>query len=137
MVSTTHKLRIYQIICIVFVLLSSIFYIHLPKHPNRGAMTFGQWIVVLAAIYCGVMGFTMQRKLVRGINRNSGQASATTPLRLRMSGNLIRLASATAVCMWEFLLQVFGGPAWLVDTLFGMGLVLLLIWKPGSCPALK
>jgi hypothetical protein len=39
--------------------------------------------------------------------------------------------------LWEFLLQVFGGPAWLVDTLFGMGLVLLLIWKPGSCPALK
>jgi hypothetical protein len=137
MVSPTNKLRIFQIICIVFVLLLLFPLIYFPGHPSRGAMNFSQWIAVLAAVYCAVTGFTMQRQFVRGRNRSSGQAPAVAPLRRWMGGNLIRLAYATAVCLWAYLLQIFGGPVWLVYALFGMGLVLLLIWRPGNCPALK
>jgi hypothetical protein len=47
---------------------------------------------------------------------------------------VIRIASAASVGLWALVLKNSGGPALLVNSLFGIGLVLLLIWRPGTIP---
>jgi hypothetical protein len=34
------------------------------------------------------------------------------------------------------ILNFVGSPTWLVGAMFGLGLILLLIWSPGSSPAI-
>jgi hypothetical protein len=35
---------------------------------------------------------------------------------------------------WALLLSEFAGPPWIVKALFGLGLLLLLVWTPGAVP---
>jgi hypothetical protein len=51
-----------------------------------------------------------------------------------MAGHLIRLAFAIAVSLYGFLLHIVGGPGWLAISLIALGLILLLVWKPGDAP---
>jgi len=38
------------------------------------------------------------------------------------------------VGLWGLLLYEFHGPLWITDVLFGLGVILLLIWRPSAGP---
>jgi hypothetical protein len=105
----------------------------IQKTPHRIPVV--HWLIVVLAIWSAVSGFTMQRRIVNGPTRTQRRAKTSTPVSRWRAGNLVRLASATSVGLWAFVLCEFGSPAWLVNTFFAIGLLLLLTWRPGASPA--
>ena len=126
-----RQLRYFQITCLVFVALSIWVLGRFPVHFTGRAISFSQWIVVLCATYCVLIGFWIQRRVLRA-NR-SGKRRSTLLGRWR-AGHVLRLASAVSVCLWAFVLRIIGGPTWLVNTIFAVGVILLLVWRPGTRP---
>jgi len=51
-----------------------------------------------------------------------------------MAGHLIRLTCNLSVSLYGFVLHIVGGPEWLAASLMALGLILLLIWRPGDVP---
>lgn len=133
MSTPTRHLRLMQVGCVLLVL-ASIWLSRFGKHEGQGGNTTGHWFVVGLALWCAVSGFTMQRKLRRA-PRTQRLSNASTPLSRWKAGHLMRLGSATAVALWALVLSEFGGPSVFVNALFGIGLALLLVWRPGAIPA--
>jgi hypothetical protein len=101
----------------------------------RNAISPGHWLVILLAIWSGVAGFTLQRRINRGARWSQNLLQTSAALRRWRAGHLIRLSSATAVGMWGVVLHYTAGPEWLVNVLLGLAVLLLLIWRPGATPA--
>lgn len=127
-----RQLRLLQIGCIVVVLAS--FRLALRVQGTTHGSPIVRWIFVVLALVCIVQGFTLQQRIVRP--RNSSRVRSTPFTRWR-AGNIARLMFATAVGLYGLVLSQYGGPPWLVNSLFAIGLFLLLVWKPGISPNLK
>ena len=130
MVPAARVLRFVQLACIVLVLASAVISI-LGRQLTSSALTGRHWLVLAAACYSAVSGFTMQRRIVR---RKSNSASST-PLTRWRAGHLIRLMSATTAGISGLLFFELAGPIQLVYVLLAAGLLLLLSWTPGSPPS--
>jgi hypothetical protein len=128
-----RRLRIFQIIAIVYVLFLFLLVRILPATSGASAITPVKLIIVFLALYCAFGGFTLQRRLHRVPARPKAVVKST-PVRRWMVGHVIRLAFAIAVSLYGFLLHVLGGPEWLATLLIALGLILLLIWRPGDEP---
>lgn len=129
------QLRFFQLICIAFAVLLMWIAIDLPiRHPARGQGTV-EWLIEFCAIYSAVMGFVVQRRMADDESQPKPSARQSTPLKRWMKGHVIRLSSAASVCVFALVLQLMGGMAWEVFALFGLGMVLLLMWAPGESPA--
>jgi hypothetical protein len=126
------QLRFVQIACIMTVLVSIVVSLDLRKTPH--GITSVHWIVIVLAIWSAVSGFRLQRKIVNDPVRSQQRSRTSTPFTRWRAGNLMRLASATSVGLWALVLCVYGGPAWVVNIFFALGLLLLLIWRPGTSP---
>ncbi len=48
-----------------------------------------------------------------------------------------RLGLATSLGPYGLILRVFGGRQWQANCLLALGMILLLIWKPGQSPNLQ
>jgi hypothetical protein len=131
-----EQLRVYQVICVLFVAACILLSRSLVPEAEHASSAV-QFFVILVAVWSAFSGFRLQRLLARD-RSNSVQRSTTrkksTPFTRWRAGHLMRLVSATSVALWGFVLFYLGGSTWLVDALFGSGLVLLLIWSPGSSP---
>ena len=127
------QLRLYQITCILLVV-ACVYLSGVDRREAHSTMTLVQWLIVLAAIYSAVSGFTLQRRIVRVRNPSLRSNLRSTPLSRWKAGHLLRLACATSAGLWAYLLHLFDGPDRLVYVLFGIGLLLLLIWQPGTYP---
>src|SRR5882762_6723282 len=125
-----RQLRLVQVACILLVV-ACILVTNFGKHERPDAITITQWLVIVSAIWTAVSGFTVQRRIVRP-RPGSGRS---TPFSRWRAGHMLRLWSAAMVGAWALVLHEIGGPAWLVDTLFTLGLLLLLTWRPGASPA--
>jgi hypothetical protein len=99
------------------------------------SISAGQWVAIVAAIWCGVSGFTLQRRVNRIETRPPKRARKSTPLGRWRAGHLLRLTAATAVGLWGLVLHYSRGPEWIVNAFLGLALLLLLIWMPGAPPA--
>jgi len=128
-----RHLRLMQVGCILLVL-ACIWVSRLGKHESQGGITAVHWVVTGAALWSAVSGFTLQRKLSR-TPKSQRVSNTSTPASRWKAGHVLRLASAAAVAMWALYLSELGGPPVLVNALFAIGVVLLLIWKPGAIPA--
>lgn len=128
-----NQLRLVQAACVVVVLTSIRVSLRIQKTPH-GISTV-QWLVIALAIGSAVSGFTLQRQIVKGPVRPQRRSKTLTPFTRWKAGNLVRLACATSVGLWALVLNEYGGPAWLVNSFFAIGLLLLLIWRPGASPA--
>lgn len=129
-----RQLRLVQATCLL-VLGACILLTYWRGHENLGTSSsvgVGQGIIILLALWSATSGFTMQRKLQR---RTQARSSKSTPFTRWRTGHIFRLWSATAVAIWALLLYDFHGPLWIADVLFGLAMVLLLIWKPDIAPA--
>ena len=128
-----RQLRLVQATCLL-VLGACIVLAYWRAHENRGTSSsvgFGQGIIILLALWSAASGFTTQRKLQR---RTQASSSKSTPFTRWRAGHIFRLWSATAVGIWALLLYDFHGPMWIADVLFGVAILLLLIWKPDIAP---
>jgi uncharacterized membrane protein len=76
-----------------------------------------------------------QRLIDRAKVRSPRLRRAHNPIAGWTVGHMIRLANAESVCLSALALYVIGGPGWLVDVLFVVGMLLLLTWHPGAVPA--
>jgi hypothetical protein len=130
----TRTLRMCQIACIALVLFCLLMVFQIPTSSGRNSSPAMQWIAIAGALSCAVEGFNMQKKILRG-PRNRRVGSKSTPVSRWMVGNVLRIAFAVSVSLWGFLSHIYGSPGWLAVSLIGVGLILLLIWRPGSCPA--
>ena len=94
-----------------------------------------QLVIIVAAIWSAVAGFTLQKKLretrIPGISKPS---SKSTPSSRWKAGHVVRLWTATAVGLWGLVLILSGGSKVIADLLFGSSLAVLLIWKPNQAP---
>lgn len=130
-----RQLRLLQIVCVVFVASCFIFTRTLFRQaePDR---SFEQGLFVLLALWSVYSGFRLQRMFSRvRTSAHLPPDNRSTPIRRWQAGHLMRIASATSVGLWGMILHFVGSPPWLVGAMFGLGLVLLLIWSPGSNPA--
>jgi hypothetical protein len=129
-----RQLRFVQLGCLL-LLVACIVLAYWRAHGNPGissSVGFGQRIIILLALWSAAWGFTMQRKLQR---RTRASTSKSTPFTRWRAGHIVRLWSALTVGIWALLLYDFHGPLWIADVLFGLALLLLLIWKPDIAPA--
>jgi len=90
-------------------------------------------LVILLALWSATSGFTLKRKLQR---RSQSKSSKTTPFTRWRAGHIFRLWSATACGLWGLVLFEFHGLLWIADVLFGVAILLMLIWKPDAAPDL-
>ena len=121
-----RQLRVKQILCISFLALIVLLrHLGFLGNSPRRAMNFSQFLVIGAALWSALSYFTIQRRLT--VRPQS--------LGRWMTNHLVRLGSATSVGMWALLLYYLGGPRWVVDALSVIGLILLMIWKPGASPS--
>src|SRR5882762_794026 len=130
MTAPERQPRLVQIGCILLVA-ACIAVRYMDNHEARGAITIAQAAVILAAVWSGISGFTMQRRFQE---IRIAPSSKSTPFSRWRAGHLVRLWSATAVGGWGLVLYNVGGPSWLVGSFFAVALLLLLIWKPVAKP---
>jgi hypothetical protein len=128
-----RTLRIYQIVCILLTLYFFRVIHMLPGLEGQSAMTPLKWIILALALYSAAGGFYMQKRLLR-TPRDPRIAARSTPAKRWMVANVVRLAFATAVSLYGLVLHFNGGPESLVVLLIALGLILLLIWRPGPVP---
>jgi len=124
-----RHLRLVQSGEILFVV--ACFFVKRIGTVETHAVSAGQWFVIVAAIWCAISGFTLQRR----VNHPRNLPRKSTPLGRWKAGHLYRLTSATAVGLWGLVVHYTGAPEWLVNVLLGVAILLLLIWKPGTAPA--
>lgn len=134
---SVRKLRAVQIFCLVLALSACWLVAHSGKPKNNGEIGPIQWVIVLAAVYCALSGLTLQRKITKGPSRPRPTKTASTPSSRWGVGHLFRLASACSVAMWGAIIPICKGPLWLAYVLCGLGILLLLVWSPGTEPGAK
>ena len=134
MSNTERQLRLVQSGASLFILVC-FFIKRIGAVETRDAISSLQWLVVVAAIWSAVSGFTIQRRINRGGTRPQPPSSKSTQLGRWRTGNLIRLSTATAVGLWGLVLHYSAGPEWLVNIFLGVAMLLLLIWRPGPTPS--
>jgi hypothetical protein len=96
--------------------------------------TLVQWIVIALALWCAWNGFLVQGVIVRGPKTRPRRSATSTPFTRWRAGNMARLAFATSVGLYGLIPRVFGGPHCQANCLLALGMILLLVWKPGQSP---
>jgi hypothetical protein len=126
-----RRLRAFQIGYLAFTLPVLWLILQRRAHATAKMALWGECFILFFVIYSVWSGFHLQKKIVDRIGKPGYRRS---PLKTWQAGHLIRLASAVSVCLWAVVLQLFGGPMWLVYFVFGAGVILLLICRPGVRP---
>ena len=117
-------LRFVQVILIFIVLRLSL----LPAKylPRFMQFTWTRWLIVVLAVYSGIAGVFFQRRFA---GRSSLSAQSRWSVR-----QVVYLGCSLSVAMYGFLLRIAGGPFWVAVALYAAGLILLVIWSPGTVP---
>lgn len=126
----TMRLRLGQITGIL-LLLECMRLSRSMGHEWNGTLSAAHWFFIVAGVWAGILGFTVQRRIV---NRPRRSSSTSTPFTRWRAGNIVRIVMAYTVGLYGFCLSVFGGPPLAVRALFALGLLLLLVWTPAPVP---
>jgi hypothetical protein len=132
---TQRQLRLVQSACLL-VVVACIVLAYWKAHEigaTSGSVGTGPAIIILLALWSASSGFIWQRRLQR---RGQAISSKPTPFTRWRAGHIFRLWSATSVGIWAVLLYDFHGPLWIANVLFGVAILLLLIWRPNAAPTL-
>jgi hypothetical protein len=129
------QLRVMQIAFIVSVML--FYYVGSTiHHPVQAVSRTLQWAIVCCAVASVLMGFVVQRTLLRTPSPSRPVPQGSTARSRWFVGHLLRFATAESVALFGLVLLTLGGPSTEVYLLFGASLLLLLLWQPGNIPAL-
>lgn len=133
MLTTERHFRLIQVFCVIVVL--ACFQVALKINKTSPQITPIQWVVIGMGVWATMSGFILERKIVSYPKRASRPSTRSTPLSRWRAGNLVRVASATAVALWGLVLRSNGGSASVAYTLIAIGGLLLLTWRPSARPA--
>jgi hypothetical protein len=125
--------RFLQCAFIISVLLF-IYVLHIVHPAPHSVNASLQWGIVFCAIASALVGFYVQRMLLRFPNQPLSATQGSNLLRPWFTGHLLRFATAESVALFGFLLRMLGSSSILVTVLFMGGLLLLLLWQPGAIP---
>lgn len=105
------------------------FYIGFGEWAEKPSAETGweTWLVVGLALWAAYSGFRMYRIVLR--------RAATRPeaerVKARGVAQLARLACAEAIVLWGYVARiVVHGPTWVAFGLYGLGIFLLIAWRP-------
>lgn len=133
-----RTLRIMQIVFVAYILLLFWILHMLPTAPAPHSMSPFAWSIVCVALLSGVLGFVLQswilRVPIRPAPTSSQSASRNSPIRRWFAGHVIRMSFSLAVSLYGVILHSTGAPNSAVFSLVGLGLILILLWKPGEIP---
>jgi hypothetical protein len=130
---TKRLLRIIQISFIVASLM--IIDVSRKIHPQaRNVNASLQWAIVFIAIGVTLSGFLVQRLMLRAQSQSLPAAHNSTLRDWWFIRHILRFAFAQAVVLFGFILHILGSTSILVTVLYVSGILLLLIWWPGTCP---
>jgi FtsH-binding integral membrane protein len=127
------QLRVMQVVMIVSVPLF-FFVSRTLQSPAQSVNASIQWVIVLCAAGSALLGFIVQPILLRARSQSLPPALNSTPLGPWRAGHIVRFATAESVALFGFVLRALGCSPNLVYLLFGSGLLLLLLWRPGAIP---
>src|SRR5450432_2525974 len=135
MAKAERLLRFLQLACILLLALCIllVYFGVLRTGEPRPTISLTQGGVILLALWSGVSGFTVQRRLLSV--RTQRASTKSTPFTRWRAGHVFRLWSAVTVAVWGLVLNAIHGPLWIVGLLLAVSLTLLLIWRPGVNPA--
>lgn len=131
--SATARLRLVQIGCVLMVL-ASIWVSRLGHHEWQGSLALCHWIVMVAALWAAISGFSLQRRIVNRSPSSRKASSISTAFTRWRAGHILRLWTAMTVGLSALLLSEFAGPPMMVNAFFGLSLLVLLVWTPGAVP---
>ena len=126
-VRTLQCAMIVSVLMFIFVL----HIIHPTPHSVNASL---EWSIVFCAIGSALMGFIVQRMMLRGPSQSLPATENSTLLRPWFAGHVLRFATAESVALFGFALRMMGSSSILVTGLFVSSLVLLLLWQPGPVP---
>src|SRR5882724_6075948 len=129
------QLRVLQIICLAVAAAACLMVARLGNPRGSGEAGTIQWVIALVALYTAVSSFTVQRKLTNGPIRPHATKTASTPFSRWRAGHFARPFFAVSVVLWGDVLRISGGPLWMGYALCSLGIILLLLWSPGTAPA--
>jgi hypothetical protein len=127
------QLRIVQVAIIVSVGL--FYYVCSMIQPaEQSVNSTMQSAIVLCAIASALMGFIVQRIMLRVPSQPFPEKQNSILFSRWYAGHILRFATAESVALFGVVLHVLGSSSSLVTTMFASSIVLLLIWQPGTCP---
>ena len=119
-----RQLRFAQVVSILIVLRLS--FLPAKYLPHLGQFTWARWLLIVLAVYSGTAGIFFQRRF-------TGRHSLSTQSRWSVK-HVVYLGCSLSVAMCGVLLRIVGGPFWVVTALYAAGIILLVIWSPGTVP---
>jgi len=96
MSSPERQLRLVQCSLIVFIVVC-FFVKRIGRLETHDALSPVQWLIIVAAIWSAISGFTVQRRINRIGSRSQTQPRRSTPVSRWRTGHLVRLWTATAM----------------------------------------
>jgi F0F1-type ATP synthase membrane subunit c/vacuolar-type H+-ATPase subunit K len=101
-------------------------------HPDISDWTRWHWLMVGLAVYAGLGGFLLRRRLIhRSESALAKDTSDPKALKQWEAGHLIALAMAEGIVVWGVVVRmVIGGTLWQASLFYATGFLLLLLWTP-------
>jgi hypothetical protein len=126
-----RTLRIMQIVFIVYVVFLFWLIKIIPATSPHTSVSPFDWIIVLLALLSAAGSFIIPNLLLRAAAKPE-VAAKSTPVKLWMVRNILRMAFSMSVSLYGLVLHTTGCPDTVVIALISLGLILLLIWRPGE-----
>ena len=93
-----------------------------------------EWSISTIAIISAIVGYFGRGLLGRMMGSASTNRTTSNPLGLWMTGNVFSLACIEACVLFGVVLHFVGARVRFVELLFSVGIIVLLIWSPGTPP---
>jgi hypothetical protein len=90
--------------------------------------------IAVAALVDVVLGLFMRRFLARFARPVPGRNAESAAMNRWFSGNVASLAIIFSCNLFAFVLHTLRARGGLVELLFGVGMISLLLWRPGTPP---
>jgi hypothetical protein len=129
--------RVMRLIWFGFLLSAAMLIYIVVKIPVQAPMSIGPTVAIIlasVALVAVVLGFFMPRILRRAARRAREGQTGSAALNAWFRDNLIGLAWIYSCNVFAFVLHFFRARAGFVELLFGVGMISLLLWRPGTPP---
>jgi hypothetical protein len=98
--------------------------------PNR----VFELVISLLALTNIPIGFFAPKFFSRSPSRGFRSTMVPAPVKQWFTGRVASLAFFNACNLFAFVLHSIGGRIWIVELLFGAGMISFLFWNPGNPP---
>jgi hypothetical protein len=106
-----------------------------PTHVDQPITPAFELAIIIVALTADVVGFFARGLLSRMMKRAWAKRPEITPVSQWLTGNMVSLACFEACTLFGMVLHFTGAPVRLVEFLCSVGIISLVLWRPGTPPA--